>query len=69
MAEWFGSFSGVSKGIMKFGIALPFTFHSWNGLRHLMWDTGREFGNKQVQVTGWIAVGLTFVSSAALAFI
>ena len=50
------------------GIGLPFWFHSWNGVRHLVWDTGREFSNKQVQVTGWTVVGLTVVSSAVLAF-
>ena len=54
---------------MKFGVSLPFTFHCWNGIRHLVWDTGREFGNRQVQVTGWIVVGLTVVSSTALAFV
>ena len=69
MAEWFGSFGAVTKGVMKFGIALPFTFHSWNGIRHLVWDTGREFGTRQVQVTGWIVVALSVVSSTVLAFV
>ena len=69
MAEWFGSFGPVTKGLMKFGISWPFTFHSWNGIRHLAWDTGRELSNKQVQVTGWIVVGLSVVSSAVLAFV
>ena len=69
MAEWFGSFGEVSKALMKFGIAWPFAFHSWNGIRHLAWDTGRELSNKQVQVTGWIVVGLSVVSSAVLAFV
>lgn len=69
MAEWFGSFGAVTKGVMKFGISWPFTFHCWNGLRHLLWDTGRELGNRQVQVTGWIAVALSVVSSTVLAFV
>lgn len=69
MAEWFGSFSELSKGLMKGTISLPFTYHCWNGVRHLIWDSGREFGNRQVQVTGWICVGLTVVSSAILAII
>jgi succinate dehydrogenase (ubiquinone) cytochrome b560 subunit len=25
----------------KFIISLPFFFHSYNGIRHLVWDTGR----------------------------
>ncbi|MCJ1313190.1 hypothetical protein MMC25_006867 [Agyrium rufum] len=52
----------------KLLIALPFTFHSWNGLRHLFWDSGANFGNRQVIWTGWTVVGLTFLSSAWLAF-
>lgn len=69
MAEWFGSFSGVSKAIMKFGVSLPFTYHSWNGIRHLVWDSGRQFGNRQVQVTGYIVIGLTFATSGILAYV
>ncbi len=69
MAEWFGSFGAVTKGVMKFGVSLPFTFHSWNGIRHLVWDTGREFANRQVVVTGWIVMALTVASSAALALV
>ena len=69
MAEWFGGFSALSKGVMKGMISLPFTFHFWNGIRHLVWDTGHEFGNKQVARTGWLAVGLTVASSGILAFI
>lgn len=69
MAEWFGGFGDVSKGVMKFGVSLPFTFHCWNGIRHLVWDSGREFGNRQVVVTGWVVIGLTVVSSTVLAFV
>ena len=54
---------------MKFGVALPFTFHSFNGIRHLVWDTGREFGNKQVQRTGWFVVGASVVGAGALAYL
>lgn len=59
----------MSKGVLKFGISWPFTFHAWNGIRHLTWDTGRELGNRQVQVTGWIVVALSVVSSTVLAFV
>jgi succinate dehydrogenase (ubiquinone) cytochrome b560 subunit len=58
----------LAKVAMKFTLAMPFTFHSWNGIRHLIWDAGREFSNLQVARTGWIVVGLTFVSSAVLAY-
>lgn len=42
MAEAFGSLSEYAKFSIKAGIALPFTFHSWNGIRHLMWDTSSQ---------------------------
>ena len=28
------------KGSFKFILAVPFTFHSFNGVRHLAWDVG-----------------------------
>ena len=68
MAEMFGGLGPVTKFAIKFGVALPFTFHSFNGVRHLVWDTGREFGNVAVMRTGWAVVGLTFVSSGVLAY-
>lgn len=69
LAEWFGGMGAVTKFVVKFGIAMPFCFHSFNGVRHLVWDTGREFGTKQVIRTGWAVVGLTVVCSGALAYI
>jgi succinate dehydrogenase (ubiquinone) cytochrome b560 subunit len=67
MAAAFGSLPAAVKVALKFGVALPFTFHSLNGLRHLAWDTGRQISNRQVQVTGWTVVGATIVSSGILA--
>lgn len=69
MAEVFGSLGPVTKALIKFGVALPFTFHSWNGIRHLVWDSGREFGNQNVVRTGYIVIGLSVVSAGALAYI
>ncbi|KAL8929486.1 MAG: hypothetical protein Q9208_001155 [Pyrenodesmia sp. 3 TL-2023] len=67
LAEWFGELPTAVKAGMKFLIALPFTFHSFNGVRHLMWDSGRELANKSVVRTGWAVLGLTVVSSVGLA--
>ena len=68
LAAAFGSLPVLAKVGLKFGVALPFTFHSFNGVRHLVWDMGRELSNKQVQVTGWTVVGLSVVSSGILAY-
>lgn len=39
LVEVFGSFPEPVKVSIKGAIALPFTYHSWNSLRHLIWDT------------------------------
>jgi succinate dehydrogenase (ubiquinone) cytochrome b560 subunit len=67
MAAAFGALPFIAKASLKFLISLPFTFHSFNGIRHLIWDTGRELTNKAVNMTGWMVVGVTFVSSGFLA--
>ncbi len=66
MAAAFGSLPFLVKAPMKFLVALPFTYHSWNGFRHLFWDMGTSFKNKTVIATGWTVVGLTFASTLAL---
>ena len=69
LAAGFGAWPVWAKMMAKFGVAMPFTFHSWNGIRHLVWDTGRELSNKAVNRTGWVVVGATVVSSGVLAVI
>ncbi|KAL8858577.1 MAG: hypothetical protein Q9178_004871 [Gyalolechia marmorata] len=67
LAASFAELPTAVKLLLKFGVALPFTFHSFNGVRHLVWDSGREFANKSVVRTGQVVMGLTIVSSGALA--
>lgn len=67
MAAAFGAMPFAAKFLVKLGLALPFTFHSINGVRHLIWDTGRMLTNKQVIQSGWTMVGLSTVSALALA--
>jgi len=50
-------------------VALPFTFHSINGVRHLIWDTAKMITNKKVNQSGWAVVALSTVSALALAFV
>ena len=61
------SFIPSIRRSLKFGIALPFTFHCFNGVRHLVWDTGRGLMNKQVNRSGWAVVGASSVAAALLA--
>jgi succinate dehydrogenase (ubiquinone) cytochrome b560 subunit len=39
--------------VMKLGLAVPFTFHCLNGVRHLIWDTGYALTMPGVYATGW----------------
>ena len=63
----FGSLPVVAKVLLKSLVSLPFTLHSFNGIRHLFWDVGKGFQNKQVIETGWTVVGLTVATSLLLA--
>lgn len=62
----FGAWPLAAKVLAKFSLALPFTYHSFNGLRHLAWDMGAAFKNAQVVKTGWTVVGVSVASALAL---
>ncbi|THW04758.1 hypothetical protein D6D23_06859 [Aureobasidium pullulans] len=64
-AAWPAALAILAKLVASF----PFTYHSFNGLRHLMWDMGKGITNKQVQVTGWSVVGLSVFTSLVLALL
>uniref|UniRef100_A0A8C3N9W6 Succinate dehydrogenase cytochrome b560 subunit, mitochondrial n=1 Tax=Geospiza parvula TaxID=87175 RepID=A0A8C3N9W6_GEOPR len=51
----------------KFLLALPFCYHTWNGIRHLAWDLGKGLKLPQVTQSGVLVLALTLLSSAALA--
>ncbi|EEA24317.1 cytochrome b subunit of succinate dehydrogenase, Sdh3p [Talaromyces marneffei ATCC 18224] len=68
IAAAFGALPFAAKFFVKLGLAMPFTYHCINGVRHLIWDTGRLLTNKQVIQTGWTMIGLSTISAVALAF-
>ncbi|KAJ5794680.1 hypothetical protein N7457_001279 [Penicillium paradoxum] len=59
----------AAKVLLKTTLALPFTYHSFNGIRHLMWDTGRGLTNPVIIKTGWAVIGLSVASAVGLALI
>lgn len=67
MAAAFGAWPVAAKLLTKSLVALPFTFHSFNGIRHFVWDSGRAFKNQTVIKSGWFVVGLSTVSALGLA--
>ncbi|CAD6233281.1 GSCOCG00007108001-RA-CDS [Cotesia congregata] len=53
----------------KFALALPATYHYFNGIRHLNWDLGLFLTIKHVYGTGWAVVGISIASAFLLAAI
>lgn len=53
----------------KFILAAPFAYHLLNGIRHLIWDTGRALTLKGVYVSGWIVNVATLISAGLLSII
>ena len=59
--------SGSWLGIMiLFAFSLCLIYHLLNGIRHLLWDTGRGFELQTVTITGWgVVVGTVLLTIAA----
>ncbi|CAG8920285.1 unnamed protein product [Penicillium salamii] len=69
MVASFGALPLAAKILFKSTLALPFTYHCINGVRHLVWDTGRALTNPAIIKTGWTVVGLSVASAIGLALI
>ncbi|MED5461534.1 MAG: succinate dehydrogenase, cytochrome b556 subunit [Pseudomonadota bacterium] len=46
----------LSGRVVLFGFSFAFFFHLSNGIRHLIWDTGRLFEKRQVDTSAWIVL-------------
>ena len=69
VAAAFGSLPLLVKLGLKGVVATPFVFHSFNGTRHLLWDTGKELSMKGVYRTGYTVLALSAVCTGALFFL
>lgn len=60
----FNKFDDCCLGLLKHGLFKPFMilvtfayfYHLYNGLRHLIWDSGRWFSIDAINVSGWVVV-------------
>jgi len=50
LGSWFGY-------LLIFGWSFALFYHMCNGIRHLIWDTGRNFDIEDVYMSGYIMVG------------
>ncbi|KAB8067116.1 hypothetical protein BDV29DRAFT_186724 [Aspergillus leporis] len=63
----FGSLTSVAQVVLKFGVAMPFTYHGFNGLKHLMWDQGHFLNKKQGGRAAQVVLGASISASLGLA--
>ena len=61
MSSWLGQ-------IMLLGWCFSFFFHLANGVRHLIWDTGRLFEKSQADASAWFGLVTSIVATAGFWF-
>lgn len=70
-AEFVALFDSIIGCLLLIGWSFAFFFHLMNGVRHLVWDTGRGFDKRQANASAWFvlitAVALTIVLWMVLA--
>jgi len=54
VAELFASLPGR---LLLIAWSAAFFLHLGNGIRHLVWDTGRGFETSQATASGWLVIG------------
>lgn len=59
MTSWFGH-------LLLLGFTFSVCYHLCNGIRHLMWDAGRNFEIDQVRTTGIVALAAAALMGVGL---
>ena len=66
--ESFATVQGVMDnflgGLVLFGFTIFLFYHSLNGVRHLVWDTGRNLDKAGARTSGLIVLGGTAILTA-----
>ena len=50
--------------LLLIGWSFAFFFHLANGIRHLVWDTGRGFEKRQANASAWFVLILSVATTA-----
>jgi len=61
-----GCLSGWAGKLLAIAVAFSLSFHFFNGIRHLVWDTGRMLDIKDAYTSGWLVLAGSTVSTAIL---
>jgi len=62
MTSWIGN-------LVMFIMLWALMFHALNGIRHLVWDTGRNMDIETVNSSGWVVIAGSAVLAVILAMI
>jgi succinate dehydrogenase / fumarate reductase cytochrome b subunit len=61
----FTGFMGSGPGMLLLvGWSYAFFYHLCNGVRHLVWDSGRGLGKRASTASGWLVIVLSIVVTA-----
>lgn len=52
--------------LLLVAVTYAFCYHLCNGIRHLLWDTGRNFEIEQIYRTGWMVLAASLLLTAVL---
>lgn len=67
LSEWYHSkIPNWGKWTVKASAAYLFAFHFGNGIRHLVWDCGKELSLKGVYRTGYAVMGVMAIAGTYL---
>ena len=55
------------KAALKFRFSMPFTYHGFNGIKHLVWDSGRLLSKIQSGTASWLVLVCSISASLGLA--
>lgn len=64
--KFMGLMGALPGQIVLFGILLSFCFHLLNGVRHLIWDTGRALEPETASKTAWLVIVLAILLAAGI---
>jgi len=61
-----GCWSGWLGKLALAACVLSLAYHLFNGIRHLVWDTGRALDIRSAYTAGWLVLAATVLLSAGL---
>src|SRR5210317_632945 len=68
-SEAYAAFAGAMGSpiglVLLIGWSFAFFYHLSNGIRHLVWDTGRGLEKEQATASAWFVIAASIVLTAA----